>query len=247
MTIKWTAAILSVCICFAVATGVRAQYTTNGKLSVHVQNVFNGAPLMLNDRAYGLTAGDSIFISAYKFYVSNIRLVNAEGKEVEEPESYHLVNEARSSSKTFDIDVPEGRYISMRFMIGVDSLHNVSGAQTDALDPVNAMFWDWNTGYIMAKLEGRRNDPEQTEFSFHIGGFAGANNTLRWVTLRFATPITIKASLSTEMVLKTDVAEWFKTPNMIYLDKTPVVTMEGADAVRIADNYADMFSLSHVE
>ena len=37
--------------------------------------------------------------------------------------------------------------------LGVDSLRNVTGVQTGALDPAMDMYWTWNTGYVMAKLE----------------------------------------------------------------------------------------------
>ncbi len=67
------------------------------------------------------------------------------------------------------------------FLLGVDSLHNVSGAQTDALDPAKDMFWTWNTGYVMAKLEG--NSPSSAlvnnKYEFHVGGFSGKYNVLK--------------------------------------------------------------------
>ena len=50
--------------------------------------------------------------------------------------------------------MPAGNYNSLSFLLGVDSMHNVSGAQTGALDPANDMFWTWNSGYVMAKMEG---------------------------------------------------------------------------------------------
>jgi hypothetical protein len=35
---------------------------------------------------------------------------------------------------------------AIKFLLGVDSLKNVSGIQTGALDPAKGMFWTWNTG-----------------------------------------------------------------------------------------------------
>lgn len=224
----------------------RGQHTVYGRLSIRIEHVFDGQPLMLNERLYKAGAGDSIYLGTYKYYLSNITLVSQE-KIFAEEESYHLVNEARPSSKSFFLDVPEGTYSSITFMVGVDSLHNVSGAQTDALDPINAMFWDWHTGYIMAKLEGVIKNVEQKEISFHIGGFASVNNTVRKVTLKFKEPVKVRGDNTPVVILRSDVAEWFKTPYLIDLKKTSVVTTEGADAVRIADNYADMFTLGYVE
>ncbi|WP_276134906.1 MbnP family protein [Polluticoccus soli] len=242
---KYRTAVALVGLCVLQSLSAMSQPETKCKLHISVKNVFGKDPLILNDRIYRTPAGDSIFITNYKYYISNITLPTVNGDAVVELDSYHLINEAKPKSKEFDVYLPPGEYSAIRFMIGVDSLHNVSGAQTDALDPINAMFWDWNTGYINAKLEGRLNNAEQTDYSFHIGGFAGSNSTLRWATLRFSKPVTIKAGVETGIALTSNAAEWLKTPNSIELRKMPVVVTEGADAVHIADNYADMFSLSH--
>lgn len=247
MVVRYSFVLAFLCLLILQPLFAIARPIVSGKLHISIENVFDGEPLKLNERVYRTSAGDSIIISNYKYYISNIKLATVAGKEFEVPESYFLVNESRSSSKKFDIELPEGTYSAIRFMIGVDSLHNVSGAQTDALDPINAMFWDWNTGYIMGKLEGRLNNVEQTEYSFHIGGFAGNTSTVRWVTLNFLKPILIKPGADAAIILTSDAAEWLRTPNDIDLHKTPVVATEGADAVRIADNYANMFSLGYVE
>lgn len=79
------------------------------------------------------------------------------------------------------------QYDSITFLIGVDSLHNVSGAQTGALDPVNDMFWTWNSGYVMAKLEGNSSSSPQMnqKFEYHIGGYSGKHNVVKKLSFRF--------------------------------------------------------------
>jgi hypothetical protein len=185
-------------------------------------------------------------VGVYKYYISNIAFVNDKGKAVAEDDSYHLVNEVKLSSKEFIVNIPDGEYTTMQFLIGVDSLHNVSGAQSGALDPINAMFWDWNTGYIMAKLEGV-TIPDQKEFSYHIGGFAGTTNTVRSVTLKLPKAVVATQSKRPVIVIQSDIGEWFKTPAALSISRSPVVTLESKEAAAIADNYADMFSIYHVE
>src|SRR5690606_2936849 len=98
---------------------------------------------------------------------------------------------------------------------GVDSLRNVSGAQTGALDPVHGMFWDWNTGYIMAKFEGNAPaSPSNGKLLYHVGGFSGEHNTLQRVTLNL--PNTMKLiDNSAQLKIEADLGEWFKNPHTI--------------------------------
>ena len=94
--------------------------------------------------------------TAFKFYVHNFKMINTDsGTEFKlANDKYYLVDFADSASTEIKITISPDVYNRISFTIGVDSAQNVSGAQTDALDPAKGMFWNWNTGYIMAKLEG---------------------------------------------------------------------------------------------
>lgn len=193
--------------------------------------------------------GDSFKVSAFKYYISNISLKSDDGHNYTEEESYHLIDNSKDSSKIISLKgVKAGRYIQVRFLIGVDSARNVSGAQVGALDPVNAMFWDWNTGYVMAKVEGFSPQASiyPNNLAMHIGGYSQPYSALRWVTLTFPTVAYSKNSRRT-IHIKADLAEWFKTPNLIKFADFSTVAKVGADAQKIADNYADMFSIDHID
>jgi hypothetical protein len=206
--------------------------------------------LTLKTEKYTNEHGDTFSVNSYRYYISNISLLTQAGVEYNEAESYHLVDEGVTSSKTFSLaNVPEGDYVKVRFMIGVDSARNVSGAQTGALDPIHAMFWNWNTGYIMAKMEG--TSPQTSKYpdnlGFHIGGFTGIFQTQRWVTLTFPITITVAKNSTKVIHLKSDLSEWFKTPVTIDFSKLSIIAHDGVEANMIADNYADMFSIDHID
>lgn len=152
-----------------------------------------------------------------------------------------------SSQKIFVGNIPAGIYSSVSFLIGVDSIRNVSGAQSGALDPANGMFWDWNTGYIMLKFEG--HSPSSTAMAkqllFHVGGFSGNSNTIRKIILNFPSPVTIDNN-SFQLHIQVNAARPFGLPNPIDFSVLNTVHMPGANAVKIADNYANMFSLISV-
>jgi hypothetical protein len=216
----------------------------SGSIRVSIVNVVNGEPLILNAARYTNAANDSFSVTMFKYYISNLGFTGDNDKEHKERDSYHLINEAKPATKAFVINIPEGKYKQLSFIIGVDSLHNVSGAQDGALDPINAMFWDWNTGYIMLKMEGLL--PNNTEVAFHLGGYKGAHKVLRKVNIVFPQPIEVVKGKTSEIVLQADLAELFKTPHTISFIKNPVITTDGADAAMMADNYTDMFSLDHI-
>jgi hypothetical protein len=220
---------------------------TTGNVTVKLDNRCGTDPLVLNTIWYTNANGDSIKISKFNYFISNIKMVKEDGTVFAETESYHLVQGDKESSKTFTVsNVPFGTYKSMSFMIGVDSARNVSGAQTGDLDPTSGMFWDWNTGYVMAKMEAESPQATQTGMSviYHLGGFGGDVNVLRTVSLQLPTLI-ISKEKSPNLHMKADAMEWFKTPNLINVKDLSVLA--GKNAYFIADNYVDMFSLDHVD
>jgi hypothetical protein len=147
-------------------------------------NTVNGSKIVFNDSSYTNSFGEKYTISKLRYYVTNMSLQSG-NSGIKEQDSYHLIDESKPGSRVINFLVPEGDYSSIQFLLGVDSLHNVSGAQTGDLDPANDMFWTWNTGYVMAKMEGNSSSSSQVnnKFEFHIGGFSGPFNVLRTVVL----------------------------------------------------------------
>lgn len=218
-----------------------------GKVNIDIEHMFGSSDLVLNDKWYIIENGDSLKIKTYAYFISNIKLHSTDGKIYEEEESYYLINEGKPTSKTFIISgVPFNKYDKISFLIGVDSVRNVSGAQTGALDPNTGMFWDWNTGYIMTKLEGESPQSSIGSVIYHLGGFSGNVNVLRTVTLTLPKQIDVTVTKTPALHFKNDVSEWFKTPNTINLMDMSFFQNSG-DMLKLADNYMDMFSVDHVE
>ena len=132
--------------------------------------------------------------------------------------------------------------------MGVDSTRNVSGAQTGALDPVHGMFWSWNSGYIMAKMEG--TSPASTAagqaLNFHIGGFKGPYSAVRRITLLSPISLTINADRKPEVTVKTDLYSWFNAPYQVKFQETATIHVPGEAAWKISENYSNMFRITDV-
>lgn len=202
---------------------------------------------------YTNAAGNSFTVSKFKYYISNISFLKVDNTVYTVPANnnssvgYYLVDEEKVNSKVIEIpDIPAGDYQSVSFIIGVDSLRNVSGDQSGALDLANGMFWDWNTGYIFLKMEGSSPQASPTDLTFHIGGFAYPSNTIRKVTLPLTVEnITVRKNIPPEIHLFVDLNKMFSGVNTI--DFTTLSNSVGdSNSTKIADNYVNMFSVDHV-
>ncbi len=224
-----------------------AQY---GTLQIEFSNTVD-AQLLEFGKKFLNPSGDTFTVSKFMYYISNIVLVKEDNSLYTQPESYYLVDASKpASSKLILNAVPYGKYKSIRFVLGVDSTRNVSGAQTGALDPANGMFWNWNTGYIMLKLEGAA--PSSTVFGntieYHLGGFKGQNKTQRNVELSFTSfRAEVAQGKTPRLLLQSNVNEMFRSPNSISFANLPIVTSSGSNAKLIADNYQDMITFKAIE
>lgn len=218
-----------------------------GAIKIQFSHVVGADALVLAGPQYINQNGDTFTVTKFNYYVSNIRLIKTDNSVYAEPESYHLVKSSDPASLVFTIaGVPRGEYSSVSFVLGVDSARNVSGSQTGALDPAHGMFWSWSTGYIMGMLEGTSPQaPGTGALTYHISGFSGANNVLK--TINLSLPLNAQVGAATPVVhVKTDIAEWFRSPNLTKFGITYLIHSPGAAARSMADNYADMFTVEQV-
>lgn len=229
--------------------------TTNQDKPAHIQfnfkPVVDGQNLVLGN-TYINAFNESFSVRSFKFYVSEIDLVNeVSGTTFQLDRSqFYLIDVSDSTSLSVAFNAPANQYHSIAFTIGVDSIRNVSGAQTGALDPARGMFWTWNTGYIMAKLEGyspASSQPNQL-FEYHIGGFKGENNVVKKLKLMLPAGTMIDATTGkiSTISLSADVNKWFAGPVPISIANSPVCIMPGPLAKSIAGNYLTMFSVVQV-
>jgi len=214
-------------------------------------------PVVDNDsleygKTYNNVFGEPYLVRNFKFYICHVDLINTDsGKTYHlNKDEYFLVNFGDAATTSLSLKAVASKYNRIAFTIGVDSIRNVSGAQTGALDPANGMFWTWNSGYIMAKLEGNStvsNQPNQV-FEYHIGGFSGTENVVEKVTLSFPLnqDINLRSGGSTQMTISANANSWFDGPFPNSIGATPVCTTPGNLARNIATNYGNMFTVVQI-
>lgn len=209
-------------------------------------NTLNGNKIVLNDSIYTNPFGERYTISKLRYYISNVSIDNIYKNGVE-INGYHLIDESKPESQVINLSIPAAAYNAINFLIGVDSLHNVSGAQTDDLDPTKDMFWTWNSGYVMAKMEG--NSPASklvnNKFEYHIGGFSGTYNVLKEIHLSFSgKSFQFDGGKSCTIIIDADINTWWQSVHYIKIAEHATITTPGENAKNMSDNYANMF---HVE
>lgn len=223
---------------------------TTGTLDIEISNVVNGQPLVLSSVSYTNANADTFKVNMLKYYFTNVQLSSANGYTFAEVESYYLINQANASTLHLHIKkVPRANYNHIQFLIGVDNHRNTAGAQTGALDPINDMFWSWNQGYIMAKFEGTSNqsgDANGHLLTFHLGGFSGAYSSVRMVNFNFPNTANVTETHTPIVNMQADIAQWFKSPNITDFSSDYVITSSGTRSKSMADNYADMFTITSV-
>lgn len=222
---------------------------TTGSLNIDITNVVNNNPLVLSSVSYTNANSDTFKIDVLKYYISNIQLTTNTGFTYTQNESYYLIDHSDLKSLRLVLKkIPRANYSSIKFLIGVDSARNNSGAQTGALDVANLMYWDWNSGYIMAKLEGtsKQSTHVAKKIEFHLGGFYGPYSSVRKVQLSFPNTANVTTIQTPTVNAKAEIAQWFSSPNLIRFSQTSLIMSSNADSKKIADNYASMFSITSV-
>ncbi len=200
---------------------------------VHVETIANGKKVVLNDSMYTNKYGEKYNITKLKYYISNLRL-DCNGASTKS--TFGLVN--ASNNDSFLLKSGSKICPSISFTLGLDSAINAKGPQSNTpLDPLNDMYWAWNSGFVNFKLEG--TSPNSTainnKIEQHIGGYRGLYKTHQNIVLpikEFSNHITIQMNLDTY---------W----DNIKISENPMITSSGALAKKAADGFVKMFSIKN--
>ncbi len=221
-----------------------------GIVKITFVNKVNGNSIGLNTKVHTNPSGEIYTITKLKYYITNVTAQFSGMAPLVEKDSYHLIDESNTSSLSFSFSGKADTYQAISFLLGVDSTRNVSGAQTGALDPLNDMFWTWNSGYIMAKMEGTSPSSAQVnnKIEYHIGGFSGSNSVLKNFILAMPAgkPLIVTEGKTTEIIIEANFDKWWLGASTIKIATSPVCVSPGALARQIADNYINLFLVKDV-
>lgn len=195
---------------------------------------FNKLPLELN-KNYVSATNDTLSITTFKCYISNIQILYKDQTSFSQKDSYHLLDIDNPISFRIPITKKNDKLISkITFNIGIDSLTNMAGAMAGDLDPIKGMYWAWQSGYINMKIEGKSSSckTRKNEFQFHIGGYFPPYHTMREVK--------INSNNNENVNIGIDLKEFFSN---FQLSKTNSVMIPGKVAMELANDSVKMFYL----
>jgi hypothetical protein len=188
---------------------------------------YGNAKLSLNTNYFLKSINDSIQFTTIKCYVSHITLYKQQ-EVVYQSSTPKLLDISQSSSLVIKTSISS--FDSISFMIGVDSLTQVSGAYGGDLDPTNGMYWTWQSGYINTKIEGNTKacPTRNNQFQQHLGGYLFPYNTNRIVSFRTGSNI-----------IQINFEQW---ANTIDFTQNHHIMSPGKNAINAMDNFVKRFS-----
>lgn len=207
---------------------------------------FNQLPLTLN-KDYISSIKDTLSITTFKCYVSNIQIQYLDNSLFTQKDSYHLLDFENPNSLHIPITKKSDKLISkITFNIGIDSLTNTAGAMTGDLDPIKGMYWAWQSGYINMKIEGKSSScktkasARKNEFQFHIGGYLPPYYALQKVEINFNGNVNINGNgnYNENINIGIDLNDFFSN---IQLSKTNNIMIPGKVAMELANDSLKMF------
>jgi len=213
-------------------------------LHITFENMANDKLLLLNDSSYVNHFAEQYAITKLKYYISDISLGTKDKSLASE--NIFLIDAA--DEEDIRINILPGIYSTINFTLGIDSAYNNSGAQEGALDPLNGMFWTWNTGYVYFKLEGYSNasTADLHRIEHHIGGYEGPNKSNRQIELNLKEPLVIKEGDQKNMVINLNLDKYWNGQNPVSILANALIMTTGELAKKSADNFPGMFFIKSV-
>ena len=178
---------------------------------------------------------EAVTIKNFKFYLSNVHLLQKGEIVWEENNSFHLLDIKKPGSMQLNLDT-DVSFDAIGLSLGIDSLTNVSGILTGDLDPTLGMYWTWQSGYINFKLEGTcdKCPTKKNEFEHHLGGYLPPFNAVQNMEFEQISSKTIYLGFDVQAYL-----------NQVNLEELPRVMSPGENAVRYSKLAASCFYLIH--
>jgi len=217
-------------------------------LDIRIRPVASGQPLLLDSLRYEKSGKETFSVSRLSYLVSGLALQCPDGTWVEPGFQAAWLDSFRRRNSFRVQDVPRGRYIALRFAVGLDEkTNNADPASFPAGHPlnpaVNKLHWSWQGGYIFLALEGH----------YRVAG------TRRGYTLHFArtanrTEVTLPISLDFKSASAINID--FDITSLLAVPRPVVFSRDGSSthsrkgdkmAAALAANLPGAFRLRYIE
>lgn len=196
---------------------------------------YDGQPIEKN-KWYHSKRNDSVRLTKVKFYLTNFRLLSTTGPLLPIEEKNLLIDGFLINKIKLNFKVPKNtKDLILACDLGVDKKYNMSGANSGDLDPVNGMFWSWQSGYINFKIEGVSPscNTRKNKFQFHIGGYQTPHQTKRQLSFK------LENWDIYNLVISIELSKFFDDLELGTINQ---LTTTGAKASQMANQFQKIFS-----
>jgi hypothetical protein len=236
--------IIALIVLFSACQRDSAENNLPGNVKIEFEHVLDEVPIELNQ--WVISGTDSMLFSNFKYYISNIQLVNVNGEIWSESQSYHLIDLSDETSSLLTIaNVPKGDYSSVRFMIGIDSTKNVSGDHTGSLNLNNGMYWNDTDGFQFVNLVGNASFINTGSFEFQLGGTSSNFGALQSKSFDLdGAVMSINSEATPQIHLAWDAASF--VTDAANLGNVPSITSPNADGHALSIAFANALGFEHL-
>lgn len=194
----------------------------DSSLKISVAADVNGSALALGSE-YTLNDGNKLRLDRFKFFLSNITLVKADGSETMVKDvmlvDYDLTPPTNPAlpnwTNEFTLEVPAGEFTAIKFDLGVQKELNETDPAAYASDhPLSIttgnMYWSWATMYKFVVLEGKA-DVGSGSFDESVVFHTGTDPLYRSVS-SISGDFTTQSGGTTNLSISLDVESLFEGP-----------------------------------
>ncbi|MEY4486226.1 MAG: hypothetical protein RL440_757 [Bacteroidota bacterium] len=147
------------------------------------------------EKQYDINDSIAVRVDQFKFYVQALN----EDKQ----HHIHLIDAAEQESWQWTSPIAP-------MQIGIQAAIQTAGVFIGELDPINGMYWAWNTGFISVKCVGEvihtKKETSQ-KFEYHLGGYQAPFACIKAIP-GSGTQLNCDLSLWFKAILHTETQDW---------------------------------------
>lgn len=223
----------------------------NEVLSIEFDNMVGNEDFQLKKTF--VVDGKRFNFNNLRYWISNIKLQKDDGSWYKVPSSYYLIEETGDipiqdglytySARKREIvslqDVPNGKYKSIEFSVGVDAEKNdnlsITAGELYVMNGMTNAAWMWYTSYIFSTLNGLVEDNTTKVIRIETG----LNANYRTITLNLKRPIQVPNGSNMQINIKGDVKTLLQSFDSWEI---PVVGAQQSDLMKnVSDNFQSNF------
>ena len=197
----------------------------------NIKPMYYGQIIQIDHPVIDSLQGEQVTFKECKFYLGKFTLHSKD--TVLHFDRYHLIDIENANTSTMSFPIPPSFYAdSISFLLGIDSVTNISGIMDGDLDPLNGMYWAWNSGYINMKIEGitAKCPGRNNLFQFHIGGYQAPYQTAQKISCAFKRSQSVEIQMNVQNMLE-----------KVQLNKEYQIMSPGKKAKEMSESMSTMF------